>query len=316
MRRNLLLGEFIVILSTAGIISFLLFYDFGKAGSRVIDTTINFGHLPLFGVVALVVLRILGRGKRAGSRKSTYLLAWAITSFLGAFTECVQAILPYRHFRIFDILTDSLGAALFLTVTCSFHTGTEKRGITLLRNGLLILMIIRAYPILSAAIDTWNMENNFPVLSSFETPLETSRWICREGSMKRTSLHATSGAYSLEVNLPQGMYPGITLDSFVNDWRGYNQLSFDVFMDGTTPLRLSTRINDRTHNEEYGDRYNRTFLLRPGNNRVSIKLDEVRTAPKGRLMDMSDITVLCLFSYQLKEPRKAYFDNFRLVNRG
>lgn len=312
MKRYLSIRAIVVVLSTTAVVSFLLFFDFGRSDSRILDEILSFGHLLLFGAVGLVTLWILNKGDWPCRQDNLYIRAWAITSILGALTECIQALIPYRHFRVIDILTDALGAAVFLTLTYSFQKGANHKGVALLRNGLLVLMIVRAYPIFAATIDTRNMEKDFPVLSSFESPFEISRWICKEGSMKRTSLHATDGAYSLQVKLPPGIYPGITLDYMMNDWRGYNRLSFDVFIDGSAPLDLSMRINDRKHNDEFIDRYNKRFLLRPGPNHISIGLDAVRTAPRGRKMDMSDITVLCIFSYKLKEPRTAYFDNFRL----
>jgi hypothetical protein len=41
-------------------------------------------------------------------------------------------------------------------------------------------------------------------------------------------------------------------------------------------------------------------------------LQEVRSSPRGRFMDMRNITGMMVFSYNLKEPRTLFFDNFRL----
>jgi VanZ family protein len=312
MKKHLSLRIIVIVLTTIAAVSFLLFFDFGRSDSRIIDTILSFGHLLLFGIAAIVTLWILNKGKWPSRGKNQYMWAWVIISSFGALTECIQAFIPYRHFRLGDILTDSLGAAVFLTLTYSFQKDVTHKGVTILRNGLLVLMIVRAYPIFIATVDTWNMKNDFPVLSSFEAPFEIPRWISKESTMQPSSLHATDGVYTLKVNLHPGIYPGISLDYFVEDWRGYNSLSFDVFIEGFSPLELSIRINDRKHNEEFMDRYNKSFLLRPGHNHISVSLSEVRRAPIGRLMDMANITVLCMFSYNLKEPRTVYFDNIRL----
>jgi hypothetical protein len=302
----------VVVLAITVAVSFLLFFDFGRTGSRIIDEILSFGHLFLFGTVGLVTFWTLNKGTWSCRQNNLYFRAWAIASFSGALTECIQALIPYRHFRLGDILTDALGAAVFLAILYSIQKGSIRKSIVLLCSGLLLLMVARAYPIFAVTVDSWNMEKEFPVLSSFESPFEISRWVCKEGSMKRTSLHATDGTSSLRVNLPPGLYPGITLDYMTNDWRGYKRLTFDAFIEGSAPFELSIRINDRRHNEEYTDRFNKSFLLGPGPNSISVGLDEVRTAPRSRKMDMADITVLCIFSYKLKEPRIAYFDNFRL----
>ncbi|HPC47581.1 MAG TPA: succinyl-CoA synthetase subunit beta, partial [Deltaproteobacteria bacterium] len=107
---------------------------------------------------------------------------------------------------------------------------------------------------------------------------------------------------------------GATLDFPPRDWRGFESLAFDAYLEGTTPLPVTVRINDLEHNEQYSDRYNRTFTLKPGANRVVIDLHEVERSPAGRRMDMGRIALVCLFSYQLKEPRTVYLDNVRLGN--
>jgi len=104
------------------------------------------------------------------------------------------------------------------------------------------------------------------------------------------------------------------MDYLHNDWRGYGSLSFDVFLEGPTPLEITVRINDRKHNDEFTDRYNKGFRLHPGDNHISIRLSDVKNAPRARMMDMGNITNICIFSYNLKEPRSMYFDNFRLKN--
>ncbi len=305
---------FVVLLLSVVIVAFLLFYDFGKSHSRIFDMVINFGHLPLFGMIALITLWIIGNGKWP-YKEISYVKAWAITSFLGALTECIQAFIPYRHFRIVDILTDALGSALFLTLTYTVQKVENKKGAILLLKVLLVLMIIRAYPIFEATLDTWNMEKDFPLLSSFESPFEMTRWTNGESRIIRTTAHATNREHSLKVNLLPGIYPGIVLNYLINDWRGYNRLTFDAFVEGSSSLDITVRINDLKHNEEYTDRYNEGFQLQPGDNHISINLDEVKKPPHGRTMDMADITNICIFAYNLKTPRTVYFDNFRLENR-
>jgi len=132
----------------------------------------------------------------------------------------------------------------------------------------------------------------------------------------RVHLHATHGEYSLRADLSPGEYPGVSLSYPPRDWRGYRTLVFDVFLDKAADMPLTVRINDLKHNEQYDDRYNGRFLLHPGENTILVDLGEVEHAPKGRSMDMGNISVLCMFSYNLKSPRTVYFDNFRLQNRG
>jgi len=297
-------------------VSFLLFTDFGKSHSRIIDEILDYGHLPLFGVVSLVILWILNHGKWPCTTTKRYLQAGIIMIFLSVLTECIQMLLPNRYFQLGDILNDTIGAAVFLWLAYSFLNDLPGLTKVLSRWAVILLMMLPAIPIFVAAIDTWNMERNFPVLNSFESYLEMSRWTQKESMIRRSTLHASEGGYSLEAALLPGSYPGISMDYLANDWRGYEGMSFDVFLEGPSPLSITVRINDRAHNNEFADRFNKRHQIFPGWNHISINLDDVRSAPKGRMMNMAEITNFSIFTYRLKEHRTIFFDNFRLQNRG
>jgi len=306
----------LVILILAAGVSYLLFYDFGKSNSRIIDEILNYGHVLLFGFVALVMLWVLNRGEWPCTEKRMYLRAGFITVGIAIITECIQAFIPDRYFQLADILNDTVGASVFLAFVSSFHNVLPGRYTALYRKGLIILLTLPSIPIATSAYDTWDMTREFPVLSSFESPLEMSRWTNKESKIERTKLNTIDGDYSLKADLLFGNYPGISMDYLTNNWRGYSSMSFEVFLEGTTPLDMTVRINDRTHNDEFNDRFNKRVQLLPGENHICIQLDEVRKAPLGREMDMSAITNICIFACNLKTPRTVYFDNFRLKNRG
>ena len=246
----------IILFLMAGV-SFLLFTDFGKSHSRIIDEILDYGHLPLFGVVSLVILWILNHGKWPCTITKRYLQAGIITVFLAVLTEYIQVFMPNRYFQLGDILNDTIGAAAFLWLAYSFLNNLPGLAKALSRWAAILLMILPAIPIFVAAIDTWNMERNFPALSSFESFLEMSRWTQKESMIRRTTLHATEGGYSLKTALMPGSYPGISMDYLANDWRGYESMSFDVFLEGPSPLSITVRINDRAHNNEFADRFNK-----------------------------------------------------------
>jgi VanZ family protein len=293
-------------------VSFLLFPDFGKSHSRIIDKILDFGHLPLFGVVSLAILWILNYGKWPCTITKRYLQAGIISVFLAVLTECIQIFMPNRYFQLGDILNDTIGAAVFLWLAYSFFNNLPVLAKVLSRWVAILLMILPVIPIFVAVFDTWNMERNFPVLSSFESFFEMSRWTQKESMVHRSTIHASEGGHSLEVALLPGSYPGISMDYLANDWRGYESLSFDVFLEGPLQLSITIRINDRAHNNEFTDRFNKRLQIFPGENHISINLDEVRTAPKGRVMNMAEITNISIFTYKLKEQRTVYFDNFML----
>ena len=71
--------------------------------------------------------------------------------------------MPNRYFQLGDILNDTIGAAVFLWLAYSFLNNLPGLTKALSRWAAILLMMIPAIPIFVAAIDTWNMERNFPV---------------------------------------------------------------------------------------------------------------------------------------------------------
>ena len=299
-------GALIIILC----VSFLFICNFDSSTSRILDEIFEYGHLPLFGVIALGFAIIFNRNQTQATLKP-YLFAWIITMALGIITEVIQIITPGRFFEIRDILFDAIGAGCFLTLAYPFpDNGIQIKRI--FRTAALAVIIAGTIPIFLAVGDEITMRNNFPLIGSFESRLEMDRWGGKDSEISRSALHSTHGEYSLKATLLPGEYPGISLNYFKRDWRGYDRLSFDVFLAGNNPLRITVRIHDKLHNDEYEDRFNRGFVLDPGSNTVVIDLEEVMKAPEGRKMDMASIVNICIFSYNLAEPRTLYLDNLRL----
>jgi len=312
MKKHLRLPTIAAVFASTLFVSFLLFYDFGKSNSRIIQTLTSYGHVPLFGFIAMGVLWLISKGDYRNCGQKLYVRAGIITVLLGTLTEIIQIWTPSRTFRFGDILSDAVGGAAFLVFLYSYRQGIGRRGKMAMRALALAGLAVMAHSVITATLDTIRMEYDAPLLSSFENGLELSRWHENESTIQRTKLHATHGEYALEVNLSPGVFPGVSLVHLISDWRDYSMLSFDVFLTGTSPLPLTVRISDIKHNEDYDDRYNRTFVLAPNRNHIAIDLEEVRMSPHGREMDMAHMRLICLFSYNLQEPRQIYLDHFLL----
>ncbi len=157
------------------------------------------------------------------------------------------------------------------------------------------------------------MVRAFPVLADFEAPFELERW---SGNARLSVDHTivASGRASLCIDLNTAQYSGASLSYFPGDWRGWRWIVFRVYNPDDKPIRLVCKINDHPHDVSgyrYADRFNQTYAMHPGWNRIRIPLEAVATAPKGRRMDLSRITEFNLFSVRLPEPRRVYLD--RLV---
>lgn len=140
--------------------------------------------------------------------------------------------------------------------------------------------------------------------------LDTLQWKCKT-FYSLSDQHVTSGRKSLKVELYPSPYPGVTLTNFNPDWSGYDTLKFEVYNQEKILLNMGIRIDD-TENPPHNNRYNRSLILKPGENYVSIPLNSLFTSETNRKLDISKVHELYLFLSSPKEKRTIFLDNVRL----
>lgn len=152
------------------------------------------------------------------------------------------------------------------------------------------------------------MQTRLPTLSDFENSSELSMW--GYNNVFITDSIAATGKHSLKVRINgSDIYSGAGLKHFPNNWSNYQSLQLSIYTKKATQLTI--RINDRAHvnNNAYNDWFNRELKLNKGWNLIHIPLLEIESAPSKRLMDMSDIYRLGIFSTQPHNITDFYIDN-------
>jgi hypothetical protein len=153
------------------------------------------------------------------------------------------------------------------------------------------------------------------VLADFETCGQIDRWRSHGADLFIDEQARQGGRASLGVALAARPYSGAFLEYFPGDWRGVRSLRFSVCNPDPDPLALTCRIHDQAHAEgagDFEDRFGREFLFPAGWTAVTIDLEEVAAAPRGRRMDMGRIRGVGLFAADLPRPRTVYIDDLRL----
>lgn len=311
------MAKFAAFMVLAGLMAFLFLGDVSSGNHRYIDELFDFGHILLFGIASLAILNIISSAENGGRSILTYFLAGVITFLLGFITECIQLYIPQRQFALRDLLFDLIGSIIFLAIGFT-RSNAEIRGVfskTILLVSIL-LMGLCFLPTVTAVIDDHEMQEDFPIIGSFERSFEVGRWKVQNGEISRTMIYRTHGEYSLQVKLNPGKYPGISTRYFFGDWHDYDVLAFDIFLTETEPLKMAIRINDKGHKDVYTDRYNKTFLLNSKLNKIKIPLKDVMHAPTGRAMNMRSVAQIVLFASDLQRKITIFIDNIRLSKAG
>jgi len=288
------------------------------------STVQNAGHIPLFGILSLVMLALSKRllGDRISRRYVHYLLAFWLTVTIAGCSELMQYFGP-RDADFHDLLMDVLGAASFLGlyITSDRRMATTWRkigkfGKTPVRLGsLLLLAAAFTQPALWGLAYHYRRQA-FPQICSFESYWENKFLIAQNAELTIVSPpNSWAGGGDNRVGkltLKPAAYPGLMVREPYPDWTGYDFLAFTVYSELDHSISLGLRIDDIHHNYLYEDRFTRKLTIEQGLNRFQIPLVEVRRAPAKREMDMANIAMILLFASRPRGQYVIYIDNFRL----
>jgi hypothetical protein len=284
---------------------------FRRSAARLHD----FLHVPGFGGVAVVLwLGFPGNdGTRHGRRILRLLAIFAVTVALGAGVEIAQAAIG-GDADPWDLARDGLGAASAVLALASAWRAIGAPARWGLRAAALAGVLAGLVPTASALADEMRAVRQFPVLADFSAKKDLDRfgwspW--STGEFEPPGAGDARGA--LRLDLTPGAYPGLWLEFFPRDWRGRQDLSFDCTNPAPTPFRVTVRIDDLDHGQDYHDRFNRAIVLAPGRNTVRIPLADVESAPRGRRLDLSKVRSVGIFAVGLRERRTLRFHEFRLA---
>jgi hypothetical protein len=285
----------------------------------------NTGHVPLFGVISLAMLALSVELLRNVVKKRFvhYVIAAGVTFCIGLITELAQIIGP-RDADFWDQVRNTVGIVIFLGAYLIFDRkmreplqGLGRRTIPLIMGVVAVLIVVVLVPV-TLWVDAYAFRNEqFPVICNFSSRRELKFIRTHHATVRRISAprgwSTANGGDVGEVTFkPPVEYPGFIIDDPFEDWSGYSALTFDTYSELDTVITLHMTIEDNVHNQMYSDRFNYSFKVAPGPNRITVPLDIVREAPAGRSMDMSRIANINIFAYRPTVPFVVYFDRFVL----
>lgn len=90
-------------------------------------------------------------------------------------------------------------------------------------------------------------------------------------------------------DLKPGNYPGLFRAPACRDWRGLCRLETAIYWPGAAPAVFAVRVDDRSGNPSYADRFQREFGVAQGWNAVAIAAAEFARTPGGRPLRLDDV---------------------------
>ena len=268
----------------------------------------NFGHIPAFALFSVIALTIARERAGLATGRAIALSAGALL-LLAIATEWEQSRVG-RGFSMLDVGSDMTGSLLGLALWL-LHRRAPWPAIVVTTVPAMALVAGSAAEPWGIAADEIAARRAFPVLADFSSARQLTRFANPDG----LRLEQRDGQHLARVPLGGSDYSGFSLLHFPRDWSGYEQLHIEVVNPQSEPLHLTCRIHDSRHNDLYADRYNRGYVLQPGNNVLRVNLAEAAAAPDTRTMDLSRIQGVICFSRQSEGQRLIFLRRLALEER-
>jgi VanZ family protein len=265
-------------------------------------------HVPVFGLIAVALYVMTPRSWPSWQRFAGAFLG---AVFLGVATEAIQ-IPMQRDASWEDIASDSIGAFSFLLLV--FACGRRFLSASLAAVAALCFLTLSARPLIAATQAIYYRTVQFPVLFGGDINRERRFLHDRNVRLATRSTSAPVRSY-LRIEATGNGGPGIEFRDLEKDWSKYRNLELDFELEGDTGLDLTIRVHDRLHrrgDQPHEDRFSQLMKLRPGVNTVSIPLEDIRNAPAGRTMDMSDIEAIIIYGRDIEPGRVVRLYEIRL----
>jgi hypothetical protein len=279
----------------------------------------NLGHIPLFGLVALLALEI-SRGLApvpATGPVTHYLVAFVMVALIRLVSEMLQFGAEGREAEVQDAVHNLIGAICFLAIRAGFdrqlwpaQAGPQR---TFLMGAAGVALFVASWPLVALGWHYGMRAAAFPVVVDFD-----SRWQQPFISSPRADLgrapapdawrHRTGDTVSV-IRFLHARWPGVTIREPSPDWSAMNRLRVQLFSPLEQPVRLTLRIDDEAHNHEHKDRFNRTFTIEPGLNELVVPMEDIRRAPADRDMDLRQIARLIFFTNRPSEPFELFISD-------
>jgi VanZ family protein len=248
-------------------------------------------HVPVFAVIG-ATLAWLSPAKWSPIVRFAAVISVAI--LLAVSSEIIQIPLG-RSASLADVLSDLQGSIAGVMAVAAWQSKGWRRLISVIVALAVIVWSVsspaQTMSILSARAA------KFPII--FDGNDHSFLYVTAQDS-QLTGNNEFGGLIPVtRVEFARGAWPGIEIHDLASDWRDHSQLKVSLQVEGTETLEFTIRVHDLKHRKsarEYNDRFNRLYTLPPGDHIINIDLEDIRTAPRGRDMNMAEIDAINIFS--------------------
>lgn len=285
---------------------------------RLVDSLWPIGHIICFLFWGWLLISF-SRDINNSTSKRQLLILLVLTIVIGGTIELLQPFFS-RSGEFSDLYHDLLGTFAAYLLFGNFHKSNKL--LIAARFLYVILLLYLIFPAMQAVKDEYDQRVDFPTIAKFERPFELTRWKADLplSIVNSSELSEARGEYIklMKVTFAAEKDSRAVLRFFAGDWQGYKNIKFSFFNPNQYPLKVRLIITDKIYNQskpDHNDRFGKWLMIDSGWNEYNVSLAEIKNAPTGREIDLSNIAGVDFYMYQLKEPIIMYINKIELIPR-
>ena len=278
---------------------------------RIFFATFDLAHAPSFCLLTLLVFSAVPAA-RDPDRFRLRLLLWFAVGLVASGLELAQGF-THRSVSFRDAQANLVGATAGLLLFEGLIRVRWRR--TFLLAGIATLLFAVA-PALSMLYDIYRQVQQFPLLASFESKLEFTRWGPDWTQVRISDKHVSAGEHSAELPLIPGEMAILLMNDLPGEWTKYSAVEFDVYIESPAEQEeLIIKVSDFKSRDEKESQTQ--FILHLETNaphHIRLSMNDIRDKPTQRSLEIQDLKQ---FQFMVWRPRAAgsvYLDHLRLTD--
>ncbi|MEM9587335.1 MAG: hypothetical protein AAGA03_08630 [Planctomycetota bacterium] len=291
-------------------------------GHRIFSVLGDLCHAPLFAALTLGGLRLARRAgwlPHSDGRSVVASIGFAISMITFSLTMEAAQYYSGRSATLHDAIANSLGTVAGLCLFWAWEPAALLRLRAMLKLVAAALLVMAWWYPTHALWDMAMAYQRFPLLGSFESPVEFQRWYVRGCDVQCSSRHVTNGNHSMRLNVKPGDYPGVTLIHMPGDWSRLDSLQVDMTLDAAAPVNsivIEVKVIDLVGRGSYQQAARKRWTLQPGKTkRLVMSRDEIVNGPDDRRLELEHVRYVDLLVIKPQQPFSVFVDDFRLTLR-
>jgi len=291
--------------------SYFLFSDgLSLEATRSVRALWDLGHVGYFVLLTFIFLKLPFLNHQSFFKRCSIVITLAI--IVGVVIEALQYGTA-RSTDLYDVAHDVLGSLIVLAFYQPIKTLKNAKYLFVFNSAVFLFCIISLWPLVSALWDEGQAKFQFPILTDFSSPLEIKRWSGGAEFSYAPKIDTDFGA--MRILFKTKRFSGVSFKYFEHNWTGYSSLNLVIFSDQKKPVLRTLKIYDSMHKTNgylYSDRFNHRLVVNKGWNTFKIPINDIKYAPKTRIMDLKHVNSLSVFSTRLSKPETLYLKSIYL----